>query len=81
VLLELEVVLELRVLCCTPLLRVPSCELLLFRVLWEELRVVLLLEFREVFEDRVWATMPGAANMERASERVVAIVKNLLILQ
>ena len=40
---------------------------------------VLLLVFRELFEERVWATMPGAASMEKTSVRVVANDKKLLI--
>lgn len=88
---ELE---EDRLLCWTPELRVllprelwvellrELCWLeLLLRELWVELlRVLWLLPLLRVpFVERVWATRSALTSMDRASVRVVANVKNLLI--
>jgi hypothetical protein len=68
---EVELCEELRVVPCEEL-RVVPCE---------ELRVEVVPVFRVLFEERVWATMPGAASIDNTSVRVVAIVDNLLIRQ
>ena len=78
---ELE---EDRLLCWTPELRVLlPLELWveLLRELWVELlRVLWLLPLLRVpFVERVWATRSALTSMDRASVRVVANVKNLLI--
>ena len=79
---ELE---EDRLLCWTPELRVLlPLELWveLLRVLWPLplLRVLWLLPLLRVpFVERVWATRSALTSMDRASVRVVANVKNLLI--
>ena len=87
---ELE---EDRLLCWTPELRVllplelrvellrELCWLELLRELWVELlRVLWLLPLLRVpFVERVWATRSALTSMDRASVRVVANVKNLLI--
>ena len=74
---ELE---EDRLLCWTPELRVLLPRELL-RELWVELlRVLWLLPLLRVpFVERVWATRSALTSMDRASVRVVANVKNLLI--
>ena len=82
VLLPLELWVELlRELCWLELLLRELWVELLLRELWVELlRVLWLLPLLRVpFVERVWATRSALTSMDRASVRVVANVKNLLI--